>query len=231
VAAFRRILFAAALAGLLTGVALTAAQSLRVIPLILQAETYEGTPSGRPLGDPARAATHRGQQPPAATPWSEPGRVGLTAAANSLTAIGFGLLLAAGFSLRGRSGWKEGLLWGLAGFATFNLAPSLGLPPELPGALAAPLGHRQTWWILTAASTAGGLALIAFARGAAWKLLGAALIALPHLLGAPHPPRTGGSVPESLQRAFVAASLTASALFWLLLGGLSGFLYERLERS
>lgn len=230
VRAFRRILFAAALAGLLTGLAATGVQSLRAIPLILEAETYE------------RAAARGGPRPPAARPLDEPGRLALTALANAITAMGFGLILAAGLSLRGRSreaaaggaggpGWKEGLLWGLAGFAAFSLAPALGLPPEPPGALAAPLPQRQWWWLLTALSTAGGLALIAFARGAAWKLLGAALIALPHLVGAPHPAQPGGAAPAALQRAFAAASLLASALFWLVLGGLSGFFYQRLDRA
>lgn len=41
----------------------------------------------------------------------------------------------------------QGLLWGLAGCATFVLAPTLGLPPELPGTAAADLTLRQTWWI------------------------------------------------------------------------------------
>ena len=217
--AFRRVLFAAALAGVLTGAAVTAVHALRAIPLILQAESYEKAPS------------QGGQRPPAGTPWSDPGRLALTALANAVAATGFGLVLAAGFAARGGAGWKEGLLWGLGGFAAFSLAPSLGLPPELPGALAAPLAQRQGWWLLIALSTAGGLAMIAFARGAAWKLLGAALIALPHLIGAPHPAQPGGSAPAALQRAFVAASLLASALFWLLLGGLSGFFYQRLGRA
>jgi len=216
---FRRILFTAALAGLLTGLAATAFHSQRVLPLIHQAETYE------------RAAG--GERPEAARVLDDPGRLALTAVANVLTAMGFGLLLAAAFSLRGGAGigWKEGLLWGLGGFASFSLAPALGLPPEPPGTLAAPLALRQMWWALAALSTAGGLALLVFAGGDAWKFLGAALLALPHLIGAPHPSGPGGPAPESLQRAFAAASLAASALLWLLLGGLTGFFYRRLARA
>ncbi|MEK6712296.1 MAG: CbtA family protein [Nitrospinota bacterium] len=218
-AAFRRILFTAALAGLLSGLALTAVQTLRVIPLILQAESYE------------RAASPGGPRPPAQTPWADPGRLALTALANALAATGFGLALAAGFSLTGGASARVGVLWGLAGFAAFSLAPALGLPPELPGAQAAPLGQRQLWWLLTAAATAGGLGLLAFTEGIAWKLLAPALLALPHLIGAPHPAQPGGAAPAALQRAFAAASLLSSALLWLLLGGLSGFFYQRLGRA
>src|SRR3974390_3265881 len=47
----------------------------------------------------------------------------------------------------GHLSWHEGLMWGLAGFAVFTLAPGLGLPPELPGVPAAPLLSRQLWWV------------------------------------------------------------------------------------
>ena len=86
-------------------------------------------------------------------------------AANLVTAIGFALLLVAASEFAGGiAGWRQGLLWGLAGFAVFTLAPGLGLPPELPAMPAAELGARQVWWFGTVAATAAGLALIAFRR-------------------------------------------------------------------
>ncbi len=109
--------------------------------------------------------------------------------ADILTGVGFALLLGAGLTLRGGEvGWRQGLLWGLAGFATFTIAPSLGLPPQLPGSEAAPLFDRQLWWLGTAVATGGALALIAFTTRARWTILGAVLIVLPHLYGAPEPP-------------------------------------------
>ena len=86
-----------------------------------------------------------------------------TAAANVLTAIGFALLLAAIFALRSANtgnsvSWHQGLMWGLAGFAVFTIAPGLGLPPELPGVPAAPLLSRQIWWVLAAATRREALA-------------------------------------------------------------------------
>lgn len=75
---------------------------------------------------------------------------------NVLTAIGFGLLVAAALSFDKNASWRRGLMWGLAGFTTFTLAPSLGLPPEIPGAEAAPLFQRQVWWIGTATASGAG---------------------------------------------------------------------------
>ncbi|MBM3504072.1 MAG: hypothetical protein FJX65_09370 [Alphaproteobacteria bacterium] len=48
---------------------------------------------------------------------------------------------------------------------------------------------------------------------------------LPHLVGAPRPAEASGPVPAELARQFIAASLLASAVFWLVLGGASGWLY------
>ena len=63
-----------------------------------------------------------------------------TVAANIVTAVGFALLLVAASEFAGGiAGWRSGLLWGLAGFAVFTLAPGLGLPPELPAMPAAEL--------------------------------------------------------------------------------------------
>ena len=74
------------------------------------------------------------------------------------------------------------------------------------------------------------MALVFFPRRAPFKILGGALIVLPHLIGAPHP-EVGlvSPVPEELVRAFIAASLGANALFWLVLGGLTGWLFPRLR--
>ena len=149
-----------------------------------------------------------------------------------MAAIGFGLLLGAGFALSGGAvGWRRGLLWGAAGFAIFALAPALGLPPELPGAEAAPLAARQGWWLATVLATGGGLALLVFDRRLALKGLAIVLIVLPHLLGAPQPEQHGGLAPAELARAFVAASLFTSALLWLVLGAVSGLAFERLGKA
>jgi cobalt transporter subunit CbtA len=221
----RRILWAALLAGIVAGCFVTLVQAAKVTPLILAAEVYE-----------TAAASHEHEHAGAAAAWEpEDGlqRTLFTLLANVLVGIGFGLLLSGAFALRQGLGGgivdaRSGVLWGLGGFAAFALAPALGLPPELPGSLAGDLAARQAWWIATAAATAAGLALIAFAPRPALKLAGIAALVLPHVIGAPTAPHPGGAAPPELAASFAAASLVAAALFWIVLGGVGGWLYARL---
>jgi cobalt transporter subunit CbtA len=214
---FRRLLFTAVLGGLAAGILLTGIQSFKVLPLILEAEVHEVAAAG----DEAEEVW---------APADGLERVSYTMLANTLSGIGFALLLGAAFALRGRSDWREGLLWGLGGFAAFSLAPALGLSPELPGMAAAELHARQIWWVATVSATAGGLGLLAFAPKVALKALGVALILVPHIVGAPHPEIVeAGTVPAELAAAFVSATLVANLLFWLAVGGVSGYAFQRLS--
>lgn len=222
-AALRRLVFTALCAGLVTGALATVAHQFGTVPLILKAETYEQ--AAQPDVPHERGA---------AAAWEPEGRIErafYTALADVLAATGFALLLTAGFSLRGGMvTWREGLFWGLAGFATFTLAPCLGLPPELPGSEAAPLVQRQLWWLATATSTGAGLALLAFTRRAAWALLAAALLVLPHLYGAPQADgHMADAAPAALAHQFAVAVTVISLLFWLSLGAASGYFYRRFE--
>jgi cobalt transporter subunit CbtA len=229
----RRIFLAGILAGLVAGAFVTVIQAIKIWPLIAAAEVYEKA------GEPAASGhDHAGVVP--TTPEWEPSegveRAVFTLLANVLVATGFGLLLSAGFALRDAyggvaAGATNGLFWGMAGFAAFQLAPSFGLAPEPPGAVAADLLVRQGWWMATAVATASGIALIAFSTRPAWKLAGTAAIVAPHVLGAPLPEHAGGSAPPELAAQFVAASLVTAALFWLVLGGFGGWIYGRLSRS
>lgn len=221
----RPILLTALVAAVIAGLAAFAVQSVRVVPLILAAEAYE---EAAPV--PASPAGHTHE----AEAW-EPAegfeRQAYTALADVLVAFGFALILVGLFALRGRPvDARQGLLWGLAGFAVFSLAPALGLPPELPGSQAAELGLRQLWWLGTIVATGGGLALVVFQKTVVWRIAGLALIALPHLIGAPHPHEHGGTAPAELAAQFVAASLITSAIFWIVLGSSVGWLYARLAR-
>src|SRR5438132_12673163 len=147
---FRSIVFSAALAGLIVGVVISIAQFFGTVPLIQQSEVYErkaGTPAA--VHDHASAASDQNQAHSHESEWEpEEGlqRNAFTVAANILTAIGFALLLTGVYAIRGRQVmWREGLLWGLAGFVVFTAAPGLGLPPELPGMPVAELTARQNW--------------------------------------------------------------------------------------
>jgi cobalt transporter subunit CbtA len=232
IAGFRHLVFAALCAGLVTGVLTTAAHQIGTVPLILQAETFEQKPAaGTPHDHAATAHDHAAPAPAEWEPqgWTE--RAVYTALADILAATGFALLLTAGFALRGGvASWREGLFWGLAGFATFTLAPCLGLPPELPGSEAAPLLQRQLWWLAAAGSTGAALALLAFTERAGWAVLAAVLLVLPHLYGAPQTDGHAASgPPETLTRQFVVAVTVISLLFWLSLGAASGYFYRRFD--
>jgi cobalt transporter subunit CbtA len=225
-ALFRRLVCAALCAGLCSGLVAAIAHQLGTVPLILQAEVYERVAQ--------HEATQIGAHPTAADeskPESNIERAAYTVVADLLTAIGFALLLAAGLTLRGGAvTWRDGLLWGLAGFATFTLAPGIGLPPEIPGTEAAPLGARQLWWLATVLSTGGALALFAFTRHALYAFLAVVLIALPHFYGAPQPAALAAAAPEALAQRFVVAATLASFLFWATLGASTGYFYRRFER-
>ncbi|MNY39165.1 putative cobalt transporter subunit CbtA [compost metagenome] len=113
----------------------------------------------------------------------------------------------------------------------FCLAPTLGLPPELPGTAAADLAQRQAWWVGTAASTAVGLALIVFGKQWLLKIIGAAILVVPHVIGAPQPEVHESLAPEALEAQFKIASLLTNALFWLALGLISAWLFRRKSQA
>ncbi len=154
-----------------------------------------------------------------------------TGAANVATAIGFALLIVAIFAWRGGATWRQGLLWGAAGFFVFFVNPAIGIRPELPGAFAAGLLDRQLWWLLAVACSAAGVGLLVLAPKALAKVGGAALLAVPHLAGAPHPEVEGGLAPASLADSFVVASAATNAAFWLVLGVVASVAFTRFSRT
>ena len=233
---FRSLVFTAALSGLLVGLAISVLQIFGTVPLIARGETYEkASAPAHDHGAPghSHAGTGRAAAPAATAPAPEPEgwepadgleRNAYTLLFNVVERIGFALLLAGSLVLSGRTpSWREGFLWGLAGFAVFVLAPSIGLPPELPGIPAAPLGPRQLWWIATAASTAAALWLIVFRRSPVWAALAIVLLAAPHLIGAPGLDEVATAVPAQLSHRFVVAVLVTTLLSWSLLGALTGY--------
>ncbi|PRA14828.1 MULTISPECIES: CbtA family protein [Pseudomonas] len=224
----KRIAQTAGFTGLLAALLLTLLQSFWVAPLILQAETYENAPAATEAAhqhaEGAAAHTHDAEDWEPENGWQ---RVLSTTGGNLVVAVGFALMLAGLYTLRAPTRTAQGLLWGLAGYATFVLAPTLGLPPELPGTAAADLALRQTWWIGTAASTAAGIALIVFGRNWLLKVLGVAIIAVPHVIGAPQPEVHSMLAPQALEAQFKIASQLTNVAFWLALGLISAWLFRR----
>ncbi len=230
-----RVLLAAIIAGMLAGAVAGAFQIWRVSPLIIAAEVYENQ------GDAGAAHSHVASQPAvhshgdADEAWA-PGdgleRTAYTLLANLIMGVGFALVLAAAVMFTGRAiTTQNGVMWGLAGFLAFTLAPTSGLAPELPGMPAAELVARQTWWWGTAIATGCGIALIALQDKMALKAVGTVLIALPHLIGAPHPEVSDSAVPATLAADFAANSLAMMALFWIVLGVSLGWAMNRPQTS
>ncbi|TIV82660.1 MAG: cobalt transporter, partial [Mesorhizobium sp.] len=162
---FRNVVFIAAIAGLVAGVVLACLQAYATVPLILKAEVYEQAggghhhdhaaapaETGNAMSSAAPAGNAMSSVAPApaeaAAPAEDEGwapadgfeRFAFNVVANIVTGIGFALILVAVSEFAGGIGsWRQGVFWGLAGFAVFTLAPGLGLPPELPAMPAAEL--------------------------------------------------------------------------------------------
>lgn len=223
---FRRIVLAAVAAGIITGIVVTLLQSFTTVPLILQAETYETERNAQHVHDDSDHA-NSGWEP-------DPGleRTAYSALTAILAAIGYGLLLGGVLHLTHRSGLRAGVAVGAIGFAVFQLAPALGLPPEPPGMPAAALSLRQLWWISTVLLSAGAFTCWYAAlrrRSLLLFLAGVVLATLPHLVGAPHAPMQRSAVPPALVHDFATAALLVGAVFWLTLGAASGALSKVME--
>jgi len=222
-----RIILTAVFAGLIAGLFAWGGHMAKTTPLILAAEVYENAAPAAPQHSHAPAVPEPQQWEPA----EGLQRNLFTLLADIVTGIGFAFMLTGAIALSGRTvDARLGMAWGLAGFAVFFAAPSLGLAPELPGMQAASLGARQAWWLATAAATAAAIAVIAFQPRPVIKALGVALLALPHVVGAPHHDAVPGALPAELAAEFAAATLVMTGLFWLVLGGLTGYFYRRFER-
>lgn len=232
----RIFLTIALLAGISAGLVSWGIHMVGATPLILEAELYENAGVQPAAPAEAEATGHSHEMGAAdhhhdAEAWGpEDGweRNLYTLGADVVTGVGFAFLLTAAMVFFGKGAdWRRGLLWGLAGFACFTLAPSLGLPPELPGTEAAPLPDRQLWWIGTAIATAAGLFAAARLRNIFGYVIGVVLIALPHIIGAPHPETPGGLAPEELEHKFILVAIASSLVFWLVLGVLTGAFFKR----
>lgn len=241
---FARIVWPALGAGCAAGLVLAVLQVFLLTPIILHAENFEVASTLEEVTvQPALLRLEEGGLPllrvhaPAehGTTWApEDGweRAAYTTLSTVLMGVGFALLLVSAITLKGGAiSPKIGLAWGACGYVVFALAPALGLPPELPGSAAADLVSRQIWWVGTAAATAAGLAAIFFVNSRLWLAAGIALIAVPHILGAPHPHEFASDVPAELQGHFVATSLVSAAVFWVVMGAVAGALLARQSRQ
>ena len=250
---FRRLIAIALSAGLLAGLVLFVVQHLTIVPLIERAEGFEDAaqvvqPHAHPPTPSTSSPSRQGYAVAGVGSRSEPvahahahvhddegwqpspgfQRIGLTAVTTVISGIGFAAILLAGITLSGAAvDLRRGVLWGLAGFACFVLAPALGLPPKPPGAAVGDLHLRQIWWAGTVIATACGLWLIFGTHANRWsRILGLVVLGFPHALAVP-PPEGTDLVPAMLMRDFAILSIGTNLVFWLVLGGACGWLLNR----
>lgn len=218
-----RVLFAAVIAGIAAGLVMSAIQHTKVTPLILQAESYE-TAAPQVQSD-GHDHSHGDE---AWGPADGLERTAFTVMANVITGAAFALVLVGAALLTGLPlTLSNGAFWGLMGFLAFTLSPSAGLPPELPGMPAANLFARQIWWWATVLATGAGIGVLYLVQSLAMKAVGVAIIALPHILGAPHHTGSASDVPATLANAFAASSIATAAVFWIVLGVMLGYMLSR----
>ncbi len=205
------------MAGLCAGTVGFVVQTLGVVPLIHEAETFEAAADARARLNQKPAGSLLLASPDHPPPLL---RAGLTLAASLTAGAGFGLLLAGAITFSGRDpNMMEGVVWGFAGFAVFSLAPALVVPPHLPGMAESDLFVRQLWWLGAAGVTAAGLGLAAFAHYWPVRVAGLVLLGLLFIAGGPAAGSGAGvGLPAALVADFVVATMSASAVFWAVLG-------------
>ncbi len=247
---FRNIILTALITAVIAGLTLGGLQSFSTIPVIYSAEKYEvekeqtttpatlGSETNQHSQHAANSLSHHHQE------WSPKDgveRVSFTFLADILIAFGHSVLLISFMMLlylkfnKPEISWKSGLIMGLGGYLSFYIATILGLPPEVPGTIAANLHDRQLWWTLTTITTILGLSTLYLAPGAL-KTIGLAFIVLPHLIGAPQPQTPGYlnhdpaafSALQQLEHHFLLSTAWVNLVYWLVLGFFGGFLANKL---
>lgn len=245
---FQRLIWAALAVALLVGSLQTLVQHAWAVPLILQAEAFEGQKRSPPELAHDHAAHAHDHAKPASEAWAPQAgaeRSFWTWVANVLHGFGMALLALVALSLwvwrrsANTPRWALALGVAVAGFLSLHLWPTLGLPAEIPGMDAARLGSRQGWWLLAAGGAAAACGALAFGRGA-WRWAVAVLgLAVPLAVSAPHiaaDPLAGfgpdaQQVLRDLGRQFVWVTHAIAVGFWLSLGMASAWAFTRWVRS
>ena len=227
-----RLVLAALIAGMAAGFLYSGVQNVRTTPLIIAAEAFESAPAhDHTAATTTTADTHEHAE----TAWAPADgwqRTLSTTLSSVITGAGFAILLAGISLLTGIPITPgNGLIWGVCGFLAVTIAPSAGLAPELPGMPVAELVPRQIWWVATIIATGAGIFLIATKRELVWLAVAIALIAAPHIIGAPQPIDHETSVPAGLAASFVGNTIAASAVLWSLIGVFLGFALNKFGKD
>lgn len=237
---FSRTILASICAGLLAGLVLNIAQILAVNPIIFAAESFEAIDVPVATNEQSHAHSHGHSHSHDGSAWAPQDgfeRNGYTLVANIAAGIGFAAILLALMSQMQVQGVAQkitpvkGVWWGIGGFLAFFVVPSLGMPPEIPGAEAAVIEHRQLWWVLTVLSAGVGLLILAFAP-IKLKVMGGLLLVLPYIVTIPvhhgpmfsHPDANVVAQLTMLHEKFIVVTSVSNLLFWLAIGVASAWL-------
>ena len=227
---FKNIFVSAVVCGAIAGVLATVMQMLLVTPLLMEAELFETRQSMHFItdGSPESPIKH-------VDIWEDPYRHLMTLCFNLVTFTGFGFILVAAMAFFQKRGFTlskaEGIVAGVSGFIVFQLAPSVGLPPELPGTIGVTVGLKQTWWIITILSTTVGILLLFLDKHKVVSGVGIIFITIPHLIGHPKLETYFGVAPPELAAEFASRALAVSLIAWIILGVISSQFWKYLEKD
>jgi predicted cobalt transporter CbtA len=232
-----RLLLAALAAGLIAGMAMTPAQYVKTIPLIMQAEAYENGGAGHHHGD-AAASDEAAHDHGADQSMFGFGRLGDTIVANLVAGAGFALMLAAVALLlgvefpTGTAGVTRGLLFGAAAWFCVQLAP---VDEPAAGGARFPLCRSRRSAGMVDDHRCGlrcGAVVHRDAAGMggedAWTCDPRRAASLGVAGSGRH---LSSNVPAYIASAYAAASLATTLFFWLLLGGLLGHFLSRVDEE
>lgn len=223
----RAVITAAVAAGVPAGLLYAAVAYVIALPVLLEAEVFEG---GTHAGHTAHAAHGAGR-----LLWGLVGAVGMGCA----LALVLTPLVRAGARATGQTGapgWRTGAAVGAVAFLAVFLLPALVTLPAPPGVEhAASLGARQGAWVLSLLLFAGAWGAGAWVRGrlaaggrgrraaglggigagvALWTLGMGLFVALAGFAPGPK----AGPVPEAVVARFAAAMALANAFLYAALG-------------
>ena len=227
---FKNIFVSAVVCGAIAGVLATVMQMLLVTPLLMEAELFETGQSMHFItdGSPESPIKH-------VDIWEDPYRHLMTLCFNLVTFTGFGFILVAAMAFFQKHDFilskAEGIVAGVSGFIVFQLAPSVGLPPELPGTIGVTVGLKQTWWIITILSTTVGILLLFLDKHKVVSGIGIIFITIPHLIGHPKLETYFGVAPPELAAEFASRALAVSLIAWIILGVISSQFWKYLEKD
>ena len=225
----RSIIYSTLLAAFVAAAIMIVAQQFWLNDLLTKAEQLQANQvssvAAKQHGNHHHGQHHHGDKTERVAVWQ-------SFIAHFFTAWGYGLLLCGLIHLgRRRFSWQIGLLAGFGGFIVFMLAPSLGLPPSLPGSPLAPLEARQMWWLLSVLCGIVALWML-FQRSMRFRAAAIAVASIPYIIVSP-PESSAVLLPQlsALNQQFFYITLLTTLVFWLLLGSISGWMLSRLARS